>query len=157
MGDVRRFDKMSEFVSRNLYKKDAKIADVAAGQGALQMALKEKGFKNVVSFDKRKKHYGGNRRYQYFDYRTKEKFDAVVAMHPDEGTDHALMYAIEHHVPAFICPCCVKPDAVTYWGSSCDYHAWTKHLEQLARKAGREVTWHQLKIQGRRDLMWVHA
>jgi hypothetical protein len=155
MGDNRRFDLFASFVA-NKMKKDVKIADVAAGQGYLQMALREKGFKEVVSFDKRHKHCGGTRRYQWFDYRTPEKFGAVVAMHPDEGTDHAVMYAVTHNVPAFICPCCVKPDAVTYWQSSCDFHAWCKHLEKLATSHKREVTWHQLKMQGRRDVMWIH-
>lgn len=153
MGDDRRFQLMADFVSNKL-RKDARVADVAAGKGYLQLALKEKGYKSVVSFDKRKKHVKGDRRYKWFDYKTDEKFDAVVAMHPDEGTDHAVMYAVEKHVPAFICPCCVKPDAVTYWGSGCDYHAWCKHLEKLAK--GREVTWHTLKIQGKRDVMWIH-
>ena len=155
MGDSRRFDLFAGFVKGKL-RSDVKVVDVAAGQGFLQLALKEKGFKNIVSFDKRKKHCGGTRRYQWFDYRTPEKFDAVVAMHPDEGTDHAVMYAVTHNVPAFICPCCVKPDAVTYWQSSCDFQAWCHHLEKLARDKGREVSWHQLKMQGRRDVMWIH-
>ena len=153
MGDSRRFQVFADFVSNKL-NKDIKIADVAAGQGYLQLALKEKGFTNVISFDKRKKHVGGNRRYQWFNYRTQEKLDAIIAMHPDEATDHAVMYSVIHKVPAFICPCCVKPDAVTYWDGHCDFLKWCKHLEKIAK--GREITWHKLKINGRNDLMWIH-
>jgi len=155
MGDSRRFDLFAKFVS-NKIPKHFKIADVSAGKGYLQSALRELGFTNIVSFDKRKKHVKGTRQYKWFNCNTEEKFDSVIAMHPDEGTDHSIVYAVKHRVPAFVCPCCVKPDAVVYWQSSCDYHAWTKHLERLATKFGREVTWHKLGMSGKNDVMWIH-
>lgn len=132
MGDRRRFDLFSKLAEEHL-NKDMKIIDVASGKGYLQAALRQRGFQEIISWDKRKKNASNRKgyRYGYFDWRTGEKYDAVIAMHPDEGTDHAIMYAAKHMVPALVCPCCIKPDASVYWGNH-RFKNWVNHLKSLA-------------------------
>ena len=149
MGDSRRFDLFAKLTERHV-RKDAHIVDVASGKGYLQAALRRLGYTHVTSWDKRKKN-GSNRRgyrYGYFDYRTKECYDAVLAMHPDEATDHAILYAAKHHVPALICPCCIKPSAQPYWGQH-TYGAWVEYLAQTATQANLNVQETKLKMNGR--------
>lgn len=155
MGDSRRFDLFAKLISKNI-SKTSKVADVSGGQGYLQVALRENGFSNIITYDKRKNHVNkkDQRKYQYFDYRTEDKFDAIVAMHPDEGTDHALMYAIVNKVPAIICPCCIKPHAVPFWDKH-NFTNWKKHLQKLAEKYGAEVIWTRLKMAGKNEVMII--
>jgi hypothetical protein len=155
MGDSRRFDLFAKLISKHISKSSI-IADVAGGQGYLQLALKDLGYKDITTFDKRKHHVNKiNQVYKYFDYRTEKGFSAVVAMHPDEGTDHALMYAINNRVPAVICPCCVKPHA-TILHSSHNFTNWKRHLTSLAEKSNMEVIWTVLKpMTGKREVMII--
>lgn len=149
MGDSRRFDLFSKVIERHLNKEDH-IVDIACGKGYLQAALRQLGFKRITSWDKRKR-TAKNRmgyRYGYFDYRHKEKYDAVVAMHPDEGTDHAVLYAGNHQVPAIICPCCIKPHAVAYWGDY-NFHSWVSHLKALAVDLGLTIQELMLPMSGK--------
>jgi len=148
MGDKRRFDLFSKLIEKHL-DKNMKIVDVACGKGYLQAALLQKGFKNVISWDKRKKTAKNRRgyRYGYFDWRIKEKYDAVVAMHPDEGTDHSILYAVKNRVPALVCPCCIKWDAKVYWGDGSNFNNWVNHLIRIAENMTVEKQW--LRMNGR--------
>jgi hypothetical protein len=132
MGDSRRFDLFAKLAEKH-FKKDWKIADVACGKGYLQAAMRQRGFTNIISWDKRKKTASNRKgyRYGYFNWQCKEKYDAVIAMHPDGGTDHAILYAGKNRVPALICPCCAIGDAVAFWGQN-KYPTWIKHLEKIA-------------------------
>jgi hypothetical protein len=125
---------MAELIAANFpgYR-DARIADVAGGKGHLQAALRQRGFRQIVSFDKRKSYAGGRAIYRYvwFDWRTKEPFDLIVGMHPDEGTDHIVLYGREHAVPWCVCPCCVRPSGAAYGAGANDYWRWLGHLRQL--------------------------
>ena len=153
MGDPRRFNAFAKLVRRHL-PLEARLADVAGGKGYLQAALRELGYRDVVSWDRRKRCATGRAGYRYgwFDHRSAPAYDAVVAMHPDEGTDHAIVYAAERRVPALICPCCIRPSATTYWGDG-NYPDWCRHLETVARKGRLTVQWTQLPIVGRNDVM----
>lgn len=155
MGDSRRFHLFSSLASEVL-DRDMRIADVSAGMGYMQRALREKGFKYVESWDKRKKRIrdkGLAYRYGYFGYDCKKKYDAVVAMHPDEGTDHAILYAGINKVPAIVCPCCVKWDAVVYHGPN-KFNMWAEHLESLANKHRLSIQKTKLKMRGR-NLVYI--
>ena len=136
MGDSHRFDLFAKMISSNFPKRDARIVDVAGGKGFLKEALRQLGYNNVVTMDKNrkaaKKQIGKNYKYGYFDYTTPEQFDCVCAMHPDEATDHAVMYAVHHRVPAFVCPCCIKPDAVQFNGIY-KFNNWVDHLKKLGK------------------------
>lgn len=153
MGDARRFDTFAKLIAKNI-PVTADIADVAGGKGYLQAALRQRGYKKVTSWDKRKRCATGRAGYRYgwFDHRTAPAYDAVVAMHPDEGTDEAIVYACKHRVPALVCPCCIKPSAEVYWGDG-NYKDWCAHLTRLAVRGGMDVTWTTLPIQGRNDVM----
>jgi len=151
MGDSRRFDLFTKEIVQVL-KPEMKIADVAGGKGYLRLSLSEHSFKNVETWDKRYKKVAGNQKFSYFDYETAPSdFDAVIGMHPDEGTDHLIMYAAKHRVPAIICPCCVKPSARAFWGRR-KYNDWTKHLIALGESEKLKVAHKKMKFNGRNDL-----
>lgn len=156
MGDARRFDEFAKLVERHLAK-DMKIVDVAAGKGYLRAAMYQRGYRNVTCWDKRPRcaKPRSGYRYGYFDYKTAPQYDAVVAMHPDEGTDQVVLYAVTRGILAIVCPCCAKPSASTFWGSKSSYGDWTAHLEVLARKHGADVAWEKLPINGRNRVMII--
>ncbi len=153
MGDVRRFDLFARFIASNFYK-GANIADVAGGKGYLRAALHEYGFQTVTSWDRRHGNAKGRpgTRYGYFTQDTADAYDLVVGMHPDGATDHIIRYAIKHRVPFVVCPCCIIPSAVTYWGKH-SIHPWIAHLKNMATKAGFEVSESQLKMTGRNAVL----
>lgn len=150
MGDSRRFDLFAKFIRDN-FPNCKNIADVAGGQGYLQIALRNYGY-NVITFDKRK----GKRsitgkfeyQYRYFDSSVKGNFDLIVGMHPDEATDVIIVEAAKRNIPFAIVPCCIKPSAVVYRGQY-KYDEWVKHLKNVAQKLGYDVYEKQLKMSGR--------
>jgi len=150
MGDSRRFDLFAKLVSSNFSNRNARIVDVAGGKGYLKAALFQLGYKNVITYDKNKKaakcQLRSGYKYGYFHYTTQEEFDCVLAMHPDEASDHSIIYASNHHVPCFICPCCIKPDAVFFQGHY-DFTNWINHLKKLGK--GMDCQELHLKMTGR--------
>ena len=100
MGDPKRFDKFSTLIAERM-NKDLKIADVAGGKGFLRIALAEKGIKDVETWDKRQVYRSGKQRFSYFNWETEPQYDCIVAMHPDEGTDHSILYSAKHGVSFF--------------------------------------------------------
>jgi len=138
VGDARRFDLMAGLVAYEFPDRNLRIADAAGGKGYLSIALVQRGFRDVTMFDRRRTiarktgapfRYGG----RLFSWTTKEEFGLVVGMHPDEATDHIVMYAANHSVPFVVCPCCIKPDAAVYWGGGREFWTWISHLERLAK------------------------
>lgn len=157
MGDRTRFSKFAALIRQHL-PLEASIADVAGGKGTLQMALRQLGYRDVTSWDKRHR-YARRRsiyRFGWFSWNEKTPYDAVVALHPDEGTDHALLYAARNGVPALICPCCILPSGESYWGPY-KYPAWLTHLEQLALRHGASVERLKLPMSGRNDVLLINA
>ena len=150
MGDSRRFDKFAEKIAENLDRRDLSIADVAGGKGVLRLALAERGFKDVETWDKRHKHIAGKQRFAYFDWKTAPEYDAVACLHGDEGTDHSILYAAKHGIKAFVCPCCAKGSAVSYWQAN-SYKHWVKHLLDLADSKGLKYKHESMKFNGRDD------
>ncbi|KKW11167.1 MAG: hypothetical protein UY48_C0024G0008 [Candidatus Gottesmanbacteria bacterium GW2011_GWB1_49_7] len=155
MGDSRRFHLFAKLILKHLPLK-ANIVDISGGKGYLQAALRQNGYMHVTSWDKRKK-YTCNRqnyRYGYFNWESAPEYEAVVAMHPDEGTDHAILYAASRGIPGLVCPCCIKPDAVAFW-QNYKLDLWYQHLEGLALKYKRQVTWATLPMNGRSQVMII--
>jgi hypothetical protein len=151
MGDTRRFSLMADLISRNALSRDLRVADVAGGKGYLQSELYRKGFRNVISFDKRKGMARGrkNYRYEWFTHDgTEPGYELVVAMHPDEGTDHAILYAARHRISCIICPCCIKPHGAEYRGKK-DFEPWVRHLKAMAEGKRMTVSEAQLPMRGR--------
>ena len=153
MGDKRRFDLFAALVARNFNPSHyATVADIASGKGKLQYALRGRGYHRVVSFDKRKKHNirpsGYNFQHRYFSESVKENFSLLVGMHPDEATDVIIVEAAKRGVPFVVCPCCVKPSALPFWGPH-KYNAWMKHLRLLADGLNFMTAEAQLKMSGR--------
>ena len=159
MGDPRRFLTFADLIARNSSGREQRIVDIAGGYGSLRAALCRYGFHSVTTFDPRQ--YKGREKprcarvrrcdpgqshyLKLFDYRKERGFNLVVAMHPDGGTDHAVMYAREHQCPAFICPCCVVPSAAPY-SQGRSKTLWRRHLQQLA--GNMIAQWVDLPIAG---------
>ena len=150
MGDSHRFELFAKMVATNFPKKDARIVDVAGGKGYLKEALRDLGYTNVLTMDKNRKAAKKQKhlayKYGYFNCNTQEHFDCVVAMHPDEATNHSICYAVKHNITAFVCPCCIKPSAVLFQ-KNYKFHFWVEHLKNLAK--GMEVQELYLKMSGR--------
>lgn len=148
MGDSHRFSKFVDLIAYQFPNRDIRIADVASGNGGLQQELRQRKYTNIISWDKRKRNAKnrGIYKYGYFTKDCKEKYDLVIGMHPDEATDHIIMFCVKNKVPFVICPCCVKPSAIQYNGSS-DFDSWVKHLEHLA--SDFSISHHYLKITGK--------
>lgn len=152
MGDPRRFSLFADVIAAN-FPSTLPVADVAGGKGYLQVALRQRGFASVVSWDKRPRYSKGHRarfyRYGLFDARSAPRdYGLAVGMHPDGGTDHIIAYAARHRVPFAVCPCCVQPSAEPYFGSY-RYADWCDHLARLAEHAGFDVTLAGLPMRGR--------
>lgn len=152
MGDKRRFREFAALIAARFPDRSARVADVAGGKGHLQAALRELGYTSIVSFDKRpgmaKPHRRSFYRYQWFSFnRNAGEFDLVAAMHPDEGTDHAVLYAVKNRVPFVVCPCCVRPSATCFWDQK-SFLGWVRHLTALASET-HCVQEAMLPIQGR--------
>lgn len=148
MGDPRRFSAFADLIARNVAPQ-AVIADVAGGKGALRAELSRRGFGRVDTWDTRHKNASGRRGYVYgkFDWRNAPRYDAIVAMHPDEGTDHAIMAAARMRVPCIVCPCCVKPSASKFSGNQ--FEPWLEHLAAIIRLSRMEIVQTTLPIHGR--------
>lgn len=151
MGDPRRFALFADLIAREFPETAAHIADVAGGKGYLKAELYRRGFRRVTCWDRRRRLANGRpgQRYQLFDYRNAPReYDLVVAMHPDEGTDHALLYSAKHRVPCAIVPCCLTPSAVPYDGRQ-TWGSWNAHLVELARARRLRVEVSALPMAGR--------
>ncbi len=149
MGDNRRFDLCGKLIEKHI-PKDYKIADIASGNGQLQARLWQAGYKNITSWDKRHRN-GKNRkgyRYGYFSWQEKERYDAVIGMHPDETTDHIIKYAVKNKVLAILCPCCIKPSAELFWEAYKSW-LWIGHLKRIAWDGGLEVIETILRMNGK--------
>lgn len=155
MGDSRRFDLMAKLIEKHI-PKSFTIGDIASGKGYLQAALRQRGYRNITSWDKRNKNAKNRNGYRwgYFKWNTKEKFNAVVGMHPDEATDHLIKYAIVNRCIAIVCPCCVKPDAEILNGQY-NYRNWIKHLKQLAENGNMNVIESVLPMNGKSIVLIV--
>jgi len=156
MGDSRRFDLFAD-LSLCSIPLQVHIADVAGGKGGLQAALYLRGFTDVTSWDIRKKYAKDRRGYRFgrFNWRTSEKYDAVLAMHPDDATDHVILYAATHHIPALVCPCCTRPSAVQYEGNT-DYPSWVEHLMWLAWEHGASIRKTFLPMGGASSVLMIN-
>jgi hypothetical protein len=153
LGDSRRFRLFAERIAANI-PAAARVADVAGGKGRLQAELRKLGYADVTTYDKRRECSCGRPGYVYGWFRWDQPagFDAVVALHPDEGTDHALLYAISNRVPAVVCPCCISPSGAAYGGNR-TYPAWFAHLVRLAQRGRMRVTTAKLAMTGRNDVI----
>jgi hypothetical protein len=146
MGDTARFRAFADFVADRWPDREMRIADVAGGKGYLNAELFRRGYRNVITYDKRKdrwtirKHY----RYELFTANSERGFELVLGMHPDEATDQIIAYAARRRVPFAIVPCCARPSAYPYDWS----RPWRNHLIRLARAEGFEVERSILPITG---------
>ncbi len=151
MGDKRRFAEFAMLINQHHPDTAIRIADVAGGKGYLQMALRGYGYSKIMTYDKRPKlakpHRSDFYQYRWFSYNLGKEFDLVVAMHPDQGTDHSILYAAKNRVPFMVCPCCILPSASCFWDRH-NFQGWVNHLEKLASET-HDVARIELPISGR--------
>lgn len=150
MGDTARHRVFADMIAAYWPNRALRIADVAGGHGALNAELYRRGYRNVVTFDKRKKRWTERAHYHYgmFDRNAPRGFELVVAMHSDGGTDEAIAYAARRRVPFAVVPCCIYPSAWPYDGPR-NYDAWCEHLRTSAKALDMDVTETWLPINGR--------
>lgn len=152
MGDPARFRLLADLIAERFTP--SKTADVAGGKGLLRSQLSTRGFSNVTTIDHRKRLAKGRpgQHYGLFDWRTSEDYDLIVGMHPDEASDHIVLYAAERRVPFVLCPCCVKPSAAPlsfeYLSNSRSQPQWFTHLSALAQARRMIVEWLYLPMRG---------
>ena len=155
MGGRRRFDLFADLILRQFpatanAAAALPIADIAGGKGQLRAAFQSRGIHNITTWDKRRSvpaHKPGFRR-AWFDHRTAPNdYGLVLGMHPDEGTDHIVLFAAKNRVPFAVCPCCVKPSAAPFHGER-EYEAWCRHVAGLARAGGMRVDVLRLAMKG---------
>jgi len=152
MGDSRRFHLFAQCIKSN-FPNASSIADVAGGKGYLNLALKNLGYKRVVTFDTRGKFRVNGIEYhtKLFDSTVPNEYDLLVGMHPDEATDHIIVEAGKRRIPFLIVPCCVKPSAITFWGNHVRRH-WFAHLVKLAESFNMQVNKTTLRMNGRNEV-----
>lgn len=156
MGDKNRFTVFATFIHRQWPDKDLRIADVAGGKCLLNSELRRLGYKNVVTFDKRKlggKIAKGLLRYGHFTQDQTAAFDLLVGMHPDGATDVIIAAAAHYHLPFAVVPCCIKPHAWKFSGER-NYVAWFMHLYHRSQALGLDPRIKQLKITGASQCLW---
>lgn len=138
MGDPARFRLFADLIKTEHPDLAAPVADVASGCGKLQAELRRRGYLEIESWDRRPRNAKNRRGYRYgrFDYRSAPRdYRLVVGMHPDQATDQIVMYAAKHGCPFMVCPCCVLPSAIRFYGGV-DYDKWLRHLEGIAADGG---------------------
>lgn len=155
MGDRHRFDLFAKLIADHFPNRSARIADIAGGQGWLQLALRERGYNHVTTFDKRKKRKrqrGLVYQYRWFDSRVRDEFDLLAGMHPDEATDVIVVEACRRGIPFVVCPCCVMPNVTTMWVNH-NYKNWLDHLEKKAKERGYVVERFWLRMNGKNAVL----
>ena len=156
MGDPARFRHFARLIAELYPDRSARIADVASGKGQLQAALRQIGYVNVTSWDNRKRNATGRRGYRFgrfYHQSVSEKYDLVIAMHPDEGTDESIAYAARVRVPFVVCPCCVLPSATTFGGRQGSFTDWKRHLIGFAKSRRMIVNHSRLEFRGRNEVL----
>lgn len=164
MGDKRRFDLFAKFVANQVppgRRAGVRVADVAAGKGYLSWALREQGFRHIVPFEPRPRRGGQvrrlNMRVQEFAPAMARDFDVIVGMHPDAATDCILSGAAISGALAVVCPCCVRPNAWSYWGNKASRSAWVRHLVDRSRASGLNLAQTSLPMVGSNVVLWGRA
>lgn len=164
MGDARRFDLFARFVATLVPPAERirlRVADVAAGRGMLSWALRQHGFLNIVPFEPAPRRGGQVRRLgiQVRDFTPDlaKGFDLIVGMHPDAATDCILDGGAKHGALVAVCPCCVRPNAWTYWGNKQSHRQWHEHLMTQSERRGLKLQTGQLKMNGANTIMWGQA
>lgn len=161
MGDKRRFDLFARFIARLVppsRRRTVRVADVAAGKGALSFALREHGFHHVTAFEPSPRRGGQVARLgmqvREFTPTLARGFDLLVGMHPDAATDCILSGGALAGAMVIVCPCCVRPNAWTYWGSTSSHRDWHKHLVSKSAENGLALEVGELPITGANTIMW---
>lgn len=164
MGDRRRFDVFARLIAGLVAPAERlamRVADVASGKGALSWALREHGFAAITPFEPAPRRGGQVRRLgiqvRDFEPAHARGFDLIVGMHPDGATDCMLEGAARSGALVVVCPCCVRPNAWTYWGGRNDRRAWVDHLVARAAQSGLALEQGQLAMGGSNTVLWGRA
>ena len=134
MGDPLRFRLFADLIETRFHRfKDSPVADVAGGKGHLKAALYLRGWRHVTTIDARHRLAKGRpgQHYAKFTMHAWQHYSLVIGMHPDEATDHIILYAAKHLIPFAVCPCCIKPSAINFDGRQTKA-SWIEHLVKLA-------------------------
>ena len=171
MGDSRRFDLLASFIESQVPNKNARIADVAAGKGYLSLALRSRGYRNIVAFEANPR---GDRirsisyKHKLFSSKDAPDFDVLVGMHPDQATDVILDEASKlRNLSVFVVPCCIMPTRWIFWGMPAHqgrgipqhrdlslYGKWISHLLTESDKRGLHLSRATLPMNGKNVVIY---
>lgn len=161
MGDPLRFEIFARFIARLIPQGERmalRVADVAAGKGALSWELKRHGFLNVTPFEPKPRRGGQVVRLgiavRDFTPDDAAHFDLVVGMHPDAATDCILDGAARSGALAVVSPCCVRPSAWPYEGDRKSHDAWHEHLVAQSAARGLALQRGRLPMSGANAVLW---
>lgn len=143
--DGRRGRVFAEFIHKT-YPHVHRIADVAGGRGSVSFHLYQLGYAATI-IDERDAQLPGRlqrvlrkqsveqgriveiprvvKKVQDVDLRS---YDLIVALHPDEATEHVVRAGIEHGKDFAVVPCCVFPMD----GVKRSREAWREYLISLS-------------------------
>ncbi|MFL5321811.1 MAG: hypothetical protein ACJ790_19265, partial [Myxococcaceae bacterium] len=139
MADKRRFELFAKLLAEK-FPSAHRVFDVAGGMGKLNEALTSLG-RTVTTYDLRHKHLAVGYAQRPFTLDEPCEADLVVGMHPDGATRLIIEYAAKHRIPFAVVPCCSD--------NGMPFNSWRKHLAELGRTLGFEVSEHQLPMEGR--------
>ena len=124
--DNRRFQAFADFIHKT-YSHARKVADIGGGHGHLSYHLRDLGYDATI-IDRRDMHLPRKLRRALRKLSVKQErlveiprmvcdvqdadlqaFDVLVALHPDEATEHTIRAAIDLDKELAIVPCCVFP------------------------------------------------
>lgn len=151
MGDNKRGPVFASWVCKN-FPNINNILDIAGGKGQVARKLANKK-RNVCVIDAKPRFEG--RHHPKIIYKSRwfsenininYKADLVIGMHPDDATGEIIRYAIKHHLPFAVVPCCIRGRDST---NIPNFKLWVDHLSRIAKKAGYNVSVDLLKMQGK--------
>lgn len=151
MGDPLRFTALADYIYE-YFNTSTSIADIAGSKGKLQVALRNRNFNKVETYDLEGFPSCSGLKITKELYRVSnpKSYDLLVGLHPDEATDHIILGALYKRIPFVIVPCCKMPNAVPKLNKRI---SWVDHLILLAERGSFKVSTTELPIRGKNLLL----
>ena len=148
-------------------KEEGAVLDVGGGKGELCSVLSKKGLACILMDPREKKRENEpftricqSLTLQNVDSVLRDqKIALVVAMHADQGTEPALLFALKRNIDCCIVPCCVFPDSFPErkfrGGGVRVYKTFFKYLMEKCREQKREPLVDHLPFKGRNTILYI--
>ena len=156
---------ISETYSLEALKSGDGVLSVGGGKGELCLRLQARGIKCTVVDPRASvaENESFERMIQKFDHKSfpNRPFSLIVGMHADQGTEHAVLYALTNKIPFAVVPCCVFPsefpDRRFRDGGVTVYRTFFKYLCELTTNANMNFKTKRLEFKGRNTVLYTIA